>query len=217
MRKKRHTPEEIVSKLRQVDVLVSQGQTVADAIRAIGVTEVTYYRWRQEYGGLKSDQVKRMKELETENQRLRKAIADLTLDKLILQEAARGNLLPPRASACLCRAHPVCAEYLRTSRLPRARAAPLDTAQSAAGPSRRRAAHRRPDRAGASVWPLRLSQDRGLATGCGLAGERQAGGADLAPRGPQSASQAAQARAAVVGGRLLPPAAARVPQSRVVV
>ena len=91
MSRKRHTPEEIVSKLRQVDVLVSQGQTVADAIRAIGVTEVTYYRWRQEYGGLKSDQVRRMKELETENQRLRKAIADLTLDKLILQEAARGN------------------------------------------------------------------------------------------------------------------------------
>jgi transposase-like protein len=91
MSRKRHKPEEIVSKLRQVDVLVSQGQTVADAIRAIGVTEVTYYRWRQEYGGLKADQVRRMKELETENQRLRKAIADLTLDKLILQEAARGN------------------------------------------------------------------------------------------------------------------------------
>jgi putative transposase len=91
MSHKRHKPEEIVSKLRQVDVLVSQGQTVADAIRAIGVAEVTYYRWRQEYGGLKSDQVKRMKELETENQRLRKAVADLTLDKLILQEAARGN------------------------------------------------------------------------------------------------------------------------------
>src|ERR671938_1076766 len=102
MARKRHTPDEIVAKLRQVDVLVSQGQTVADAIRAIGVTEVTYYRWRQEYGGLKSDQVRRMKELETENQRLRKAIADLTLDKLILQEAARGNLLPPRASTRLC-------------------------------------------------------------------------------------------------------------------
>ena len=98
MRKKRHTPEEIVSKLRQVDVLVSQGQMVADAIRAIGVTEVTYYRWRQEYGGLKSDQVRRMKELETENQRLRKAIADLTLDKLILQEAARGNFFSIRGS-----------------------------------------------------------------------------------------------------------------------
>jgi transposase-like protein len=91
MRKKRHTPEEIISKLRQVDVLVAQGTAVADAIRSIEVTEVTYYRWRQEYGGLKSVQVKRMKELETENQRLRKAIADLTLDKLILQEAARGN------------------------------------------------------------------------------------------------------------------------------
>jgi len=72
-------------------VLVGQGQSVAEAIRAIGVSEVTYYRWRREYGGLKSDQVRRMKDLETENQRLRKAIADLTLDKLILQEAARGN------------------------------------------------------------------------------------------------------------------------------
>ena len=88
---KRHKPEDVVAKLRQVDVLVSQGQSVAEAIRAIGVTEVTYYRWRKEDGGLKSDQVRRMKDLEGENQRLRKAIADLTLDKLILQEAARGN------------------------------------------------------------------------------------------------------------------------------
>jgi putative transposase len=74
-----------------VDVLVSQGQNVADAIRQIGVTEVTYYRWRQEFGGLKSDQVKRLKEVETENARLRRAVSDLTLDKLILREAARGN------------------------------------------------------------------------------------------------------------------------------
>jgi putative transposase len=88
---KRHKPEEIVAKLRQVDVMTSQGTTVADAVRSIGVTEVTYYRWRQEYGGLKSDQIKRMKALELENQRLRKAVADLTLDKLILAEAARGN------------------------------------------------------------------------------------------------------------------------------
>ena len=91
MSRKRHKPEEIVSKLRQVDVLVSQGQSVADAIRCIGVTEVTYYRWRQEFGGLKSDQVKRLKDLEMENTRLRRAVSDLTLDKLILQEAARGN------------------------------------------------------------------------------------------------------------------------------
>lgn len=88
---KRHKPEEIVAKLRQVDVLTSQGQSVADAIRSIGVTEVTDYRWRQEFGGLKSDQVKRLKDLETENTRLRRAVSDLTLDKLILQEAARGN------------------------------------------------------------------------------------------------------------------------------
>ena len=88
---KRHKPEEIVAKLRQVDVLTSQGQSVADAVRAIGVTEVTYYRWRQEYGGLKTNQVRRVKELELENQRLRKAVADLTLDKQILAEAARGN------------------------------------------------------------------------------------------------------------------------------
>ena len=91
MARKRHTAEEIVAKLRQVDVLMAQGQPVADAVRAIGVTEVTYYRWRNEYGGLKGDQVKRLKELETENSRLRKAISDLTLDKQILQEAAKGN------------------------------------------------------------------------------------------------------------------------------
>ena len=91
MPKKRHKPEEIVAKLRQVDVLVSQGQSVADAIRSIGVTEVSYYRWRREFGGLKSDQVKRMKELEAENARLHRAVADLTLDKLILKEAASGN------------------------------------------------------------------------------------------------------------------------------
>jgi len=91
MARKRHTAAEIVSKLRQVDVLMAQGKPVADAVRMIGVTEVTYYRWRNEYGGLKGDQVKRLKELETENARLRRAVSDLTLDKLILAEAAKGN------------------------------------------------------------------------------------------------------------------------------
>lgn len=91
MGKKRHTAEEIVSKLRQMDVLTAQGRTVAEAIRQNGVTEVTCYRWRSEYGGLKSDQVKRMKELEMENARLRRAVSDLTLEKLILKEAASGN------------------------------------------------------------------------------------------------------------------------------
>ena len=91
MARKRHTAEEIVAKIRQVDVLMSQGRPVADAVRTIVVTEVTYYRWRNEYGGLKGDQVKRLKELEIENSRLRRAVSDLTLDKLILAEAAKGN------------------------------------------------------------------------------------------------------------------------------
>jgi len=90
MPRKSYKPEEIVAKLRQVDVLTSQGKNVAEAIRSIGISEVTYYR-RQEFGGLKSDQVKRLKDLETENTRLRRAVSDLTLDKLILQEASRGN------------------------------------------------------------------------------------------------------------------------------
>ena len=91
MGQKKHRPEEIVAKLRQVDVLLSQGRPVAEAIRAISVTPFTYHRWRKEFGGLKSDQVKRLKQLEAENGRLRQAVADLTLDKQILAEAARGN------------------------------------------------------------------------------------------------------------------------------
>ncbi len=90
-RKKAHAPEEIVGKLRQAEVLVGQGKTVADAVRAIGVTEPTYYRWRTEFGGLKLDQVKRLKELERENARLRKAVSDLMLEKVILKEAASGK------------------------------------------------------------------------------------------------------------------------------
>ena len=91
MPRKRHTPEDIVAKLRQAEVLVGQGKTVADAVRAIGVTVPTYYRWRAEFGGLKLDQVKRLKELERENARLHKAVSDLTLEKVILKEAASGK------------------------------------------------------------------------------------------------------------------------------
>ena len=91
MPQKKHKPEEIVAKLRQVDVLLSQGRSVDEAVRSIGVTPFTYYWWRKEFGGLKGDQVKRLKELEKENDRLRKAVSDLTLDKLILKEAALGN------------------------------------------------------------------------------------------------------------------------------
>ena len=85
------TPEEIIGKLREAEVVLATGKTVADICRQLGVTQVTYFRWRREYGGLKIDQARRLKELERENARLRRAVADLTLDKLILKEAAEGN------------------------------------------------------------------------------------------------------------------------------
>ena len=91
MANKRHKPEEIVTKLRQVEVLVGQGMARIDAIREIGVVEQTYYRWRKHYGGMGRDQVKELKRLQKENERLRRAVSDLTLDKLILTEASRGN------------------------------------------------------------------------------------------------------------------------------
>ena len=91
MANKRHTPEQVINKLRQAEVAISAGRTVSEASRQIGVTEQMYYRWRNEYGGLRIDQVKRLKQLETENTRLKRAVADLTLDNQILKEAAEGN------------------------------------------------------------------------------------------------------------------------------
>jgi putative transposase len=91
MAKKRYKAEEIIHKLREADVLLAQGKPVAEVCRALGVTDVTYYRWRKEYGGLKVEQAKRLKELEQENARLRRAVSDLTIDKLILGEIARGK------------------------------------------------------------------------------------------------------------------------------
>ena len=91
MANKQHKPEEIVTKLRQVEVLVGQGKVRLDAIRSISVSEQTYYRWRKQYGGMGKDQVKELKRLQKENDHLRRAVSDLTLEKLILKEAARGN------------------------------------------------------------------------------------------------------------------------------
>jgi transposase len=91
MPQKRYRPEEIIAKLREAEVLLGQGKKIPEVIKALGVHEVTYYRWRKEYGGLQVSQAKRLKELERENVRLRRAVSDLTLDKLILQEASRGN------------------------------------------------------------------------------------------------------------------------------
>jgi putative transposase len=91
MPQKRYRPEEIIAKLREAEVLIGQGKRVPEAVKAIGISEVSYYRWRKEYGGLTVSQAKRLKELERENAQLRQAVSDLTLDKMILKEAARGN------------------------------------------------------------------------------------------------------------------------------
>ncbi len=138
MGQKHHKPEEVVSKLRQVEVLVGQGKPVADAVRAIGVTEATYYRWRTEYGGLKLDQVRRLKVLEQENGRLRRAVADLTLEKLVLKgETAKrvnhretGERLPSSGVCCARRGQ---AGRFRAFCLQGAGPAPLDAAQGAWG------------------------------------------------------------------------------------
>ena len=91
MKRKRYSPEQIIAMLREAEVKISQGMAVGEVSRQLGIAEQTYYRWRKEYGGLKTTQARKMKDLEKENTRLKKAVADLTLDKLILQEALEGN------------------------------------------------------------------------------------------------------------------------------
>src|SRR5512135_1447076 len=91
MPRKRFSPEQIISKLREAEVLLAQGKTTSEVCRAVGITEQTYYRWRKEYGGMGTQQAQRLKELEKENARLKKLVADLSLDKAILQETLRGN------------------------------------------------------------------------------------------------------------------------------
>jgi transposase-like protein len=91
MPRKRYTVEQIINHLREADVWLAQGRSVGEVCRHIGISEQSYYRWRREYGGLKTDQARRLKELERENSRLRRAVSDLTLEKLVLKEAAEGN------------------------------------------------------------------------------------------------------------------------------
>ena len=117
MPSKKHRPEEIIGKLREAEVVLAQGATTAEACRRIAISEQTYYRWRKEYGGLKTDQARRMKDLEKENVRLRRAISDLTLDKLICRKLP-GETSEPRPSALLHRADPKRDEGIRAPDLP---------------------------------------------------------------------------------------------------
>jgi transposase-like protein len=91
MKRKRHTPEQIIRKLREADQRLSEGQGIAEVVQQLAISEQTFHRWRNQYGGMKADEAKRLKELEIENKRLKKAVADLTLDKQILEEALKGN------------------------------------------------------------------------------------------------------------------------------
>ena len=158
---KRFRPEEIIAKLREADVLLGQGKKVAEVVKALGVSEVTYYRWRQEYGGMSAPQARRLKELERENARLRRAVADLALDKRILKEAASGNFRAPSvagpawrrpaggsgspsggpaarwASTAPCSATRPSRARTRTPSPPRSSRSPARTAATATGGSRR--------------------------------------------------------------------------------
>ena len=91
MSRKRYSAEQIIGKLREAEVLIAKGQSISQAAKALGITDQTYYRWRKEYGGMRTDQARRLKELERENAQLKKLVADLSLDKQILEEASRGN------------------------------------------------------------------------------------------------------------------------------
>ena len=135
MPRKKPSPEEIAAKLRQVDVLVSQGRPVAEAVRTISVTPFTYYRWRKEHGGLKVDQVKRLKDLEKENERLCKAVSALTLEKLILKEAAIQKTGEPRPASPMHRARHEEVWREGAFGVPGPGAAPINTAQGAQGSS----------------------------------------------------------------------------------
>ena len=136
---RKHKPEDIIGKLREAEIVLAWGGTFADACRRIGVTEENYYRWRKEYGGLKMDQARRMKDLEKEDARLRRAVSDLTRDKLILQEAAKrsrrrasAQTSKPRAPQALYRSYQDNDAGVRVADLPCAWATSIDTAQDAA-------------------------------------------------------------------------------------
>ncbi len=192
MARKRYKPEEIVSLLRQAEVLHGRGMSMADAIRQLGISEVTFYRWRKEYAGMSGDQLRRLKELEKENERLRRAVSDLTLDKQILKEAAGGNFQAPRAAAS--------ASIMSATGSGFRSAGPAECWGSIARPSAAtrvavptRSAWSRHDRAGPPVRPLRIPADRGPAARRRLAGQRQAGRAPVAARGAESARQTTEA------------------------
>ena len=207
MPKKKHTAEEIINKLREAEGIIAAGGTVAEAVRRIGVSEQTFYRWRSEYGGLRVDQARRLKQLETENSRLKRAVAELTLDNQILKEAGRETS-EPRPSPPLRRTRRGSTGGVGAAGLQGAGATPLHPAPRAAGQGRRAGPDQRHRGTGHQVRPVRLPADHRPAEGCRVASEPQAGGADLAAGGVEGAGQAAQKGTAVAERRVHHPAEA---------
>jgi putative transposase len=202
IRRQRFTPEQIIAKLREVDVLVGRGSTAAEACRQIGIAEQTLYRWRKEYGGLKVDQARRMKDLERENAWLKKLVADLALDKAILQEASKLNFEPlpsPRGD----RGGPSRVARIGAAYLPGAWPAPLDAAPPTEGQCRRAATDCRHHRAGDGLWSVWLSSNPCSARQCRLASQPVGGRADLAAGGFEGSQAAAETPPSLAGRRVV--------------
>ena len=178
MPKQRFTTEEIIHKLHEADVWIGQGKTVADACKQLGITDKTYFRWRKSHGGLRIDQAKRMRELEAENARLKKAVAELTVDKIILKEVAEGNLKPD-AAAGSGGLGTIPASLLGAPDLPRVGHTTIEHPVRAGTKKRRRAPSGVDRSPGGAVWAVRLSADRRPAGARGLVGQPLEGRADL--------------------------------------
>ena len=157
---KRATPEEIIAKLREAEVRISRGETVAQASRAIGVTEQTFYRWRKEYGGLQTNQARRMKDMEKENQRLRKAISDSCWTTRSYRKSSRESTEPFTQARC-CRSRGGRVGRFTAPGLPRDRPAPLDSPQASYRASRRSVSDGGDHLPGRTLRALRLSADHG--------------------------------------------------------
>ena len=187
MGRRRHTPEQIITALREAEVGLANGKTAAMVSRELGISEQTYYRWRKEFGGMKVDQARRLKDLERENAHLKRAVANLTVDKLILEEAAKGKLLSLERRRMMCGACASAARGGRETRVPGAGPATDNAAEDQEGALRRGGAPGGRGAAGEPFRSLRLSSDHESAAHRRVACEPQARGADLASGGPESA------------------------------
>ena len=208
MSRRRHTPEQIITALREAEVGLANGKTVGMVSRELGISEQTYYRWRQEFGGMKVDQARRFKELEKENARLKRAVANLTVDKLILEGSDQGKLLSPeRRRRCVVHVRQrlgaserhAC-HVLGQPRSTQRRVKKVRVDESALRTDVIRLASR--------VRQVRVSTDHEPATHRGLGGEPQACGADLEAGGAESAQTATETGSVVAQRWLVHPAQA---------